>query len=740
MVGVKNGGKLMRFKKVVSVILVSILIISSLSSAAYADQFWNLYQLGENKKNSGDIFGAIEAWQGIINLYESDTSRDAVIRTAVYWTKIAEVYNNMGWYGEAQQAYKKIEAAWNSIGEKDSAWGPNRIATRLNTDIRVYAKVPDESKTSLEKFEPVSGAYFGAPFDKDLKVGDDITKVPEVYGKAHSAYLMYIRWGDPIQYWTAQQAKDMDAALQIAWEPPADMSQIKYREVYDFAQKLKELDMPIFLRFACEMNESTNPWGQNTPEVYKKAFRLVADVMHKEVPKVAMVWAPLYVPTETIPDFYPGDDVVDWVGVDAYTDRYYIGDPDTRSLIEDLYYQGYYANPLDRFQYIYDTYSSKKPIFIAETGVQNYAVNTGEDFSEWAANNIRRLYGYIPMMYPRIKAIFYFNVDSSLVPGLGLKQNYSLSRSKQVMDAYKEMIQNPYYVSEFGKKSDFYYKPIEELNWAKNKKIELSTYAKIMDPFIEKVEYWIDGKKISTQNKIPFSAVLDLSSLSLGQHILRVNAFDSNGQLNTRREYIVNIAGDNINFTAEKVLYVPRHVILKDTDHWAKEQIEKLVSVWSVDGYDDGTFQPDKTVTRAEFYKILSSSLGMKLQVNTNNLADISVDHWAKGLLEGGIHLGIIDTNHYKTGFNAEQPITRQEMAEWAVRALNGGKKVESTSTFFIDDNQISNEYKGYIKSANSFGIIDGFTDNTFRPSETATRAQAVSMIVRSIEYQNKNN
>lgn len=730
----------MRITKVSIVIITALFLIFSSTVGVYADQFWNLYQLGEAKKSSGDILGAIKAWKDIVNLYDGDTSRDAVIRTAVYWTNIAEAYNNMGWYGEAQQAYKNVETAWNSIGEKDSAWGPNRIATRLNTDLKVYANVPTEQKTGLSKFEPATGIYFGAPFDKDSKIGDDITKVPEVYGKNHTAYLMYVRWGDPIQSWTAQQAKDMGAALQIAWEPPADMTKVDYNDVYDFAQKLKELDMPIFLRFASEMNEPTNPWSQNTPEVYKKTFKMVADIMHKEAPNVAMVWAPLYVPTDTIQDFYPGDDAVDWIGVDAYTDRYYIGDPTTKSLIEDLYYQGYYANPLDRFQYIYDTYSSKKPIFIAETGVQNFAINTGEDFSDWAANNIKRLYGYIPMVYPRIKAIFYFNVDSSLVPGLGLKQNYSLSRSQKVMDVYKKMIQNPYYLSKVGQNSTFSYKPLEELNWDKNKQIELSTYAKIMDPFIERVEYWVDGKKLSTQKNIPFSTTLDLSKHSMGKHILRVDAFDSKERLNARREYTVNISTDNISFTAGKVLYVPRHIVLNDTNHWAKDQIEKLVSLWSVDGYDNGTFQPEEAITRAEFYKVLSTSLGMGLQVNSNNINDVPADHWAKGLLEGGVQLGIIDMNDYKNGFNADQPITREEMAEWAIRALNGGKQAEISNTLFIDDNKILTQYKGYIKDAYSDGIIDGFPDKSFRPSETATRAQAAAIIVRAIEYQNKNN
>jgi hypothetical protein len=130
----------------------------------------------------------------------------------------------------------------------------------------------------------------------------------------------------------------------------------------------------------------------------------------------------------------------------------------------------------------------------------------------------------------------------------------------------------------------------------------------------------------------------------------------------------------------------------------------------------------------------------MGLEMSTNKLIDVPAEHWAKGLLEGGAQLEIIDTGGYKNGFYADQPITRDEMAKWTIRALNGGKQVEISNTSFVDDDNIIPDYKGYIKNAYNYGIIDGFPDNSFRPSETATRAQAVSMIVRAIDYQNKNN
>ena len=723
-------------KKMLALVIILSILCTSIFQFTLADQFWDLYKAGDTKYNNGDIIGAIGCWEEITKIYQYDTSVDSLTRSAVYWTKIADAYNELTWYGEAQIAYKNVEYFWNQLGETDSAWGPNRTATRLKTELEIYAKVPADKNTKLAKFEPYSGMYFGASFDKDNKIGTGLQNVETVYGKKHAAFLMYVRWGESIQYWTANQAKELGAGIQIAWEPPADMNNIKQSEVESFAKELKKLDIPVFLRFASEMNELSNPWSINSPEVYKKVFKMVADVMHKDAPNVAMVWSPNYVPMDTINDFYPGDSAVDWVGINGYTDRYFIGDPSHRQLIQDLFYQGYYANPLDRFEYIYNNYSDRKPIMISETGVQNYSMNTKEDFGDWASNNLRRLYQYIPLKYPKIKAIYYFNVDSNLVPNLNLKQNYGLSVNNKVFETYKDIIKSSYYLSGIGTNYNYQYEQLSRTKFNKDEKISMSSYAKITDPYISKLEYWIDGKKVSSSNKIPFESSIEFSKFSGGKHILRVDVYNSKNILSARRTYIANIDDKDVAFEAKDIQYIPKHKVLDDiSNHWAKAQIDELISLWSVDGYGDGTFKPENKITRAEFYKLLSTSLGMDLEVNSNEFADIPYGHWAKQLIDGGVQLGILDKNEYVNGFQADKPITRAELAMWAIRALNGGLDVANKDTKFDDNSSIPQKYRGYINYANVIGIIDGFPDNTFKANETATRAQAVSMVLRIVNY-----
>jgi hypothetical protein len=86
-------------------------------------------------------------------------------------------------------------------------------------------------------------------------------------------------------------------------------------------------------------------------------FRLVTKVMREEAPNVAMVWTPFAEPTRTIASFYPGDDFVDWVGVNVYSVYVNNGDPLRPAWQRD---------PLDFLRYIYTTYASRKPVHISE--------------------------------------------------------------------------------------------------------------------------------------------------------------------------------------------------------------------------------------------------------------------------------------------------------------------------------------------------------------------------------------
>ncbi|WP_280985333.1 glycoside hydrolase family 26 protein [Gordonia namibiensis] len=91
-----------------------------------------------------------------------------------------------------------------------------------------------------------------------------------------------------------------------------------------WALQLAAWERPALLRFAQEMNGTWYPWsigvGGNTPQQYRDAWSRMHAIIADKAPNVRFVWAPNTI-TEGTRDFvdcYPGDDVVDYLGLDGY--------------------------------------------------------------------------------------------------------------------------------------------------------------------------------------------------------------------------------------------------------------------------------------------------------------------------------------------------------------------------------------------------------------------------------------
>jgi hypothetical protein len=163
---------------------------------------------------------------------------------------------------------------------------------------------------------------------------------------------------------------------------------------------------------------------------------------------------------------------------------------------------------------------------------------------------------------------------------------------------------------------------------------------------------------------------------------------------------------------------------LKDTS-WATAYIESLAAEHILSGYTDGTFRSSNTVTRAEFVKMLILALReAPLSTPNNSFSDTS-DHWAKGYIEKAKVLGII-TGYPDGTFKPDKPVSRAEIAKMIYIALN--IRSNTTATSFTDVPTSHWAYK-YIMGLKNQGIVTGYPDGTFRPSNQTTRAEAAKII-----------
>lgn len=190
------------------------------------------------------------------------------------------------------------------------------------------------------------------------------------------------------------------------------------------------------------------------------------------------------------------------------------------------------------------------------------------------------------------------------------------------------------------------------------------------------------------------------------------------------------------NPVAENLVAGPIPVYADIQSHWGKANIEYLIAKGGVNGYPDGTFQPDGTITNAEFLKIayLSATGETMPQAKAG-------EHWATALFSEAEKKGIV-TSGEMPSTALSILITRYQMARIMIRLTENVLKEETTDTTGIeklmsDYKTVSSKtyYNYYVEQAYMKGLITGMDDiGTFAGSKTGTRAEACTMIVRLLD------
>ncbi|RXZ79442.1 hypothetical protein EBB07_22970 [Paenibacillaceae bacterium] len=195
------------------------------------------------------------------------------------------------------------------------------------------------------------------------------------------------------------------------------------------------------------------------------------------------------------------------------------------------------------------------------------------------------------------------------------------------------------------------------------------------------------------------------------------------------------VSGTSNHFSKFAVIAIPvekEEPVIHFTDiqgHWAEKSILKMVRIDAVNGYADGSFQPDRLITRAEFATILVQALGLS-DKKGKTFSD-TVNHWAAQAVSTAYAYGIV-AGYDDNTFAPDEFITREQMAMMIVNAMQL-KSLPARKTF-ADQSKISTWAQKAVVTATEIGIITGYPDNTMRPLLHATRAEAVSMLLRSLE------
>ncbi|BFT72326.1 S-layer homology domain-containing protein [Paenibacillus sp. P36] len=174
--------------------------------------------------------------------------------------------------------------------------------------------------------------------------------------------------------------------------------------------------------------------------------------------------------------------------------------------------------------------------------------------------------------------------------------------------------------------------------------------------------------------------------------------------------------------------------------HWAEMIINNAASYGIVNGYPDGSFKPDGSVTRAEFATMLMKAVGF---LTPGGLADPTaplsfedadqIGSWAVTAIQQAVQLGII--SGYPDGtFRPGAGITHSEMLAMAVRATKHQINVGG-ATGYNDDGLIPSWAKDFVATGKQFGLIanDMTPGNIFGPYKASTRAESASVILNML-------
>lgn len=155
------------------------------------------------------------------------------------------------------------------------------------------------------------------------------------------------------------------------------------------------------------------------------------------------------------------------------------------------------------------------------------------------------------------------------------------------------------------------------------------------------------------------------------------------------------------------------------------QAVQELSALDVISGYDDGTFGPDKLVTRAEITKMIVDALAERssaeASTESTKFADVSADHWAKGYINQGVANGFI-AGMSDTEFDPDANVTYVQAQKMLVSAIG-------YETFAQAQGGWPTGYKTYAASLDITKGISGIKDST-----ELTRAQVAQMIDNAMD------
>ena len=170
--------------------------------------------------------------------------------------------------------------------------------------------------------------------------------------------------------------------------------------------------------------------------------------------------------------------------------------------------------------------------------------------------------------------------------------------------------------------------------------------------------------------------------------------------------------------------------------NWAQKTIQDFIDKGIVNGYPDGSFKPEKQVTRGEFAKLLAKTFNYQTAA-AKGFPDIG-GHWAKSYINAAADHKIMKA-YGDNSFKPEGSVDRGQIATMLARILNMARPEEKYGENWpasFQDVPANHWAFRYIELAKKLDLFPAGYQNPFLPARSVTRAEAVWMLaaIRSLE------
>lgn len=190
--------------------------------------------------------------------------------------------------------------------------------------------------------------------------------------------------------------------------------------------------------------------------------------------------------------------------------------------------------------------------------------------------------------------------------------------------------------------------------------------------------------------------------------------------------------------------------VSEETHAWAIDAIEEMAEKGIVNGYDDGTFKPNKAVSPLEALSLTARVLGVSDPAN-ETLLDAAIEKYYDVVDTYDLNYGVNEVcyllikniitvdelGEYLDKTNISRGMKRYEIAVLLTKALDADEEVRKNviSTLeFEDISDIPAYAKKYVEYVYNLGLMNGTGDNMFSPEAEVTRAQIVLLMKKLLE------